>query len=229
MDADAQIAPVAALVADSTRSTILFALSDGRMLPACELALRAGVKAPTISYHLDKLIVGGLVAADRRGRHRYYRLANPSVIGVLEALATLAPPAPARTFREGQTAKALRFARTCYDHLAGSLGVQIAESLVCRGCLVPAERDYALMPDGERLLASLGVDVAAAAAERRRFARACLDWSERRDHLAGALGAALLARLLELRWIERTASSRAVRLTEPGRLGLREWFRLERV
>jgi DNA-binding transcriptional ArsR family regulator len=227
MDADAQVAPVAALVADSTRSTILFALSDGRMLPACELALRAGVKAPTISYHLDKLIAGGLVAADRRGRHRYYRLASPTVVGVLEALATVAPPAPARTFREGQTAKALRFARTCYDHLAGFLGVQIADSLVRRGCLAPAGVDYELTPDGEHFLVSLGVDVAAAATERRRFARACLDWSERRDHLAGALGAALLARLLELGWIERTASSRAVRLTASGRLGLRQHFHLE--
>ena len=229
MDADAQVAPVAALVADSTRSTILFALSDGRMLPACELALRAGVKAPTISYHLDKLIAGGLVAADRRGRHRYYRLASPSVVGVLEALATVAPPAPARTFREGQTAKALRFARTCYDHLAGLLGVQIADSLVRRGCLVPAGGDYDLTADGEHFFASLGVDVAAAAAERRRFARACLDWSERRNHLAGSLGAALLVRLFELQWIERTTSSRAVRLTEPGHRGLRERFDLEAI
>jgi DNA-binding transcriptional ArsR family regulator len=229
MDADAQVAPVAALVADSTRSTILFALSDGRMLPACELALRAGVKAPTISYHLDKLIAGGLVAADRRGRHRYYRLASPSVVGVLEALATLAPPAPARTFREGQTAKALRFARTCYDHLAGFLGVQIADSLVHRGCLVPTGGDYGLTADGEQLFDSLGVDVAAAATERRRFARACLDWSERRDHLAGSLGSALLVRLFELQWIERTTSSRAVRLTEPGRRGLRKRFDLEAI
>ncbi|HEX4965900.1 MAG TPA: winged helix-turn-helix domain-containing protein [Thermoanaerobaculia bacterium] len=227
MDADAQVAPVAALVADSTRSTILFALSDGRMLPACELALQAGVKAPTISYHLDKLIAGGLVAADRRGRHRYYRLASPSVVGVLEALATLAPSVPARTFREGQTAKALRFARTCYDHLAGFLGVQIADSLVRQGCLVPGGVDYELTPDGARLLTDLGVDVAAAAAERRRFARTCLDWSERRDHLAGSLGAALLVRLFELQWIERTAASRAVRLTELGRRGLCERFHLE--
>jgi DNA-binding transcriptional ArsR family regulator len=227
MDADAKIAPVAALVADSTRSTILFALSDGRSLPACELALRAGVKAPTISYHLDKLIAGGLVDADRRGRHRYYRLASPSVVRLLEALAIVAPPAPARTFREGQAAKALRFARTCYDHLAGFLGVQIAESLVCRGCLVPAGSDYGLTSDGERLFADLGLDVAGAAAERRQFARACLDWSERRDHLAGALGAALLSRLLELQWIERMESSRAVRLTDAGRLGLQERFQLE--
>jgi len=227
MDADAQVAPVAALVADATRASVLWALSNGRALPACDLALQAGVTAATISYQLEKLIAGGLVAADRQGRHRYYRLASPTVIGLLEALATVAPPAPARTFREGQQGKALRFARTCYDHLAGLLGVRIAEALVARGCLAPSARDYLLTPAGERLFGRLDVDVAGARAARRCFARACLDWSERRHHLAGALGAALLGRLLELGWIERTRSSRAVRLSDPGRRGLREHLRIE--
>jgi DNA-binding transcriptional ArsR family regulator len=230
MDADAQVAPVAALVADPTRATILFALSDGRALPACDLALHAGVTAATISYQLEKLIAGGLVAADRQGRHRYYRLASPTVIGLLEALATVAPPAPARTFSEGQEGKALRLARTCYDHLAGQLGVRIAEALLAGGCLVPeapSARDYVLTPAGERLFRRLAVDVAGARAARRSFARACLDWSERRHHLAGALGAALLDRLFELGWIERTPSSRAVRLSDPGRRGLRDHLQIE--
>src|SRR5260370_399029 len=116
MDADAQVAPIAALVADATRATILWSLSDGRALPACDLALEAGVTAATISYQLEKLITGGLVAAERQGRHRYYRLAGPTVVSLLEVLAAVAPPAPARSFREGQKGKALRFARTCYDH-----------------------------------------------------------------------------------------------------------------
>jgi DNA-binding transcriptional ArsR family regulator len=243
MDADAQVAPVAALVADATRATILFALSDGRALPACDLALHAGVTAATISYQLEKLIAGGLVAADRQGRHRYYRLASPTVIGLLEALATVAPPAPAKTFREGQEGKALRLARTCYDHLAGQLGVRIAEALLAGGCLVPMShaassraaanglgskaRDYVLTPAGVRLFRRLAVDVAGARSARRSFARACLDWSERRHHLAGALGAALLDRLFELGWIERTPSSRAVRLSDPGRRGLRDHFQIE--
>jgi DNA-binding transcriptional ArsR family regulator len=225
MDADAQVAPVAALVADTTRATILFALSDGRALPACDLALHAGVTAATISYQLEKLIAGGLVAADRQGRHRYYRLASPIVMGLLEALATVA--APARTFREGQEGKALRLARTCYDHLAGQLGVRIAEALLAGGCIVPSARDYVLTPAGERLFRRLAVDVAGARAARRAFARACLDWSERRHHLAGALGAALLDRLFEMGWIERTPSSRAVRLSDPGRRGLRAHFQIE--
>jgi DNA-binding transcriptional ArsR family regulator len=227
MDADAHIAPVALLVADSTRSTILFALSDGRALPACELAAQSGVTAATISYHLDKLIGGGLLAAEKQGRHRYYRLANPTVIGLLETLATLAPPAPARNFREGQKGKALRAARTCYDHLAGRLGVEITEALVQQGCLEPIGRDYLLTPPGEKLFADLAVDVSKARSAHRIFARACLDWSERRHHLAGALGAALLNRLFELRWLQRTKSSRAVRLTDAGRAGVRGWLGVE--
>ena len=222
MDADAHIAPVAALVADATRSTILWALCDGRALPACELALRAGVKAPTISYHLERLISGRLVNALRQGRHRYYRLADPRIAEILEAFAIVAPPAQARTFREGQTAKALRVARSCYDHLAGRLGVQITEALIEQGCLVPDGEDFGVTADGERLLARFGVDVPGARAMRRCFARACLDWSERRHHLAGALGLALLDRLFTLQWIERTDTSRAVRLTDAGRRGLRE-------
>lgn len=221
MKADAQTAPVAALVADATRSTILFALSDGRPLPACELALRARVTAPTISYHLDKLIAGRLVVAERHGRHRYYRLLDPAIVGLLESLATVAPPAPARTFREGQTAKAVRFARTCYDHLAGRLGVEVTEALLRQGALRAGDREFVLTPAGETRLSSLGVDIARAQAARRVFARRCLDWSERRFHLAGALGAGLLDRLFELHWIERTAESRAVQLTDAGRIGLR--------
>jgi DNA-binding transcriptional ArsR family regulator len=202
-------------------------LSDGRALPACELASRAGVTAATISYHLDRLIGGGLVAAERQGRHCYYRLANPAVVGLLEALATVAPPARARTFREGQAGKALRFARTCYDHLAGRLGVQVTESLVAQRFVVPEGRDFALAPAGETMLGGLGVDVETARGARRAFARACLDWSERRHHLAGALGAALLTRLFDLQWIRRTSSSRAVLLTDTGRRELRQRFLLD--
>lgn len=224
MDADAQVAPVAALVADPTRSRVLWALSDGRALPACDLALEAGVTAATISFHLDKLVEGGLVTAERQGRHRYYRLANAAVVSLLEALATVAPAAAARTFREGQTAKALRFARTCYDHIAGRLGVALSDALLAHHWVEPAGRDFALTSSGKRRLEGFGVDVGAAQRSRRAFARACLDWSERRYHLAGALGSALLDRLLELHWIERAARGRAIHLTERGRRGLRERF-----
>jgi DNA-binding transcriptional ArsR family regulator len=189
-------------------------------LPACDLAQQAGVKAPTISFHLAKLIDGGLVASERSGRHRYYRLADPAVVGLLEALATVAAPGRARTFALGQYAKQLRYARTCYDHLAGGLGVAIAQALVARGDLISFEAAYALSPSGEATFATLGVDVGKARGQRRAFARPCLDWSERRHHLAGALGAALLERLFALGWIERATQGRAVRLLPAGRGGL---------
>jgi DNA-binding transcriptional ArsR family regulator len=227
MDADAQVAPVAALLADPTRSRVLWALSDGRALPACDLALEAGVNAPTISFHLGKLVDGGLVAGEKQGRHKYYRLANPAVVGLLEALATVAPPASARTFQEGQKAKALRFARTCYDHLAGRLGVALTEALLARHRLKPVGRSYELTRAGVRWLEDFGIDVAAVRSSRRVFARACLDWTERRHHLAGSLGSALLERLFELRWIERAATGRALRVSERGRRGLRAQIGVE--
>lgn len=225
--ADAQVAPVASLLADASRSTILWMLSDGRALPACELALAAGVKAPTISHHLRKLLDGGLVTSEKHGRHRYYRLADPTVVRLLEGMAAFAPALPPRTFREGQRGKALRFARTCYDHLAGRLGVAITESLVDRGALSQTQSDFEISDDGCELFESIGVDVSAARRARRSFARCCLDWSERRHHLAGALGAAFLDRLFELEWIRRAEIGRAVHVTRTGREQFRQALGIE--
>src|SRR5262249_17750668 len=143
---------------------------------------------------------------------------------LLEALAALAPPAAAGSFRGGQRAQAVRFARACYDHLAGCVGVALTKALVARGRLKRRRDDFALTPAGERLLVRLGVGVAGPRTGRRVFARACLDWSERQPHLAGALGAALLKRLLALGWLERTAESRALRLRARGRDGLARHF-----
>ncbi len=217
MEADARISSIAALIADRTRSTLLWALADGRALPACDLALEARVGAPTISFHLGKLIAGGLVAAEKHGRHRYYRLADPSLVGLLEQLATRAPASAARTFAEGQNGKKLRYARSCYDHLAGYLGVAVTEALVAAGPRVPPGLEFEPSAGGAAFFAELGVDLDTARASRRAFARACLDWSERRHHLAGALGAAWLALLFERGCIERAAAGRAVILTTAGR------------
>ncbi len=220
MEADAPIEAIATLIADATRSTILWTLADGRALPACDLALHTKVKAPTISFHLGKLIEGGLVKAEKHGRHRYYRLADPAIVGLLEKLATLAPKSQASTFAEGQNGKRLRFARTCYDHLAGQLGVRITEKLVAAGHLEPQELDFHLTESGKAFFRNLGIDLEAARSSRRVFARACLDWSERRHHLAGALGSALLSHLLHQSWIERSEKGRAVLLTAKGRKSL---------
>jgi DNA-binding transcriptional ArsR family regulator len=225
MNADAQVAPVAALLADRARSAMLLSLADGRVRPACDLALAARVTPQTASTHLARLVDGGLLAVEKRGRHRFYRLARPEVAVLLEALATVAPVAPARSFREGQDGRAVRFARSCYDHLAGRVGVEVLAALVTRGWLRPGGRErYEVTPVGKARFRRLGVDPEEARASRRVFARACLDWSERKPHLAGALGAALLDRLLALQWLERVPDGRALRLRARGREGLARSF-----
>lgn len=227
MLADASIAPVAFLLADRARATILLALADGRVLPACDLALQAGVKAPTASAHLARLVDGGLLAVERQGRHALYRLASPRVARALEALSVLAPARPAGSFRESQHGKALRVARSCYDHLAGQLGVAVTAALLGRGALRARGGAYVLTSSGARALRRLGVDVEAARGTRRAFARPCLDWSERRHHLAGALGAAVLDRLLATGWLRRRRSTRALEVTARGWRGLRDTFDVE--
>ncbi len=225
--AEAQVAPTATLLADPSRVAMLWALSDGRALPAGELARVARVNPPAASAHLAKLVAGGLLEAEPHGRHRYYRLANPAVVAALEALAAVAPAGRAATTRAGRAAPApqgLRLARTCYDHLAGVLGVAVTEALVGDGALVLDGRAYEVTGRGVRRFADLGVLVEeveeTARRTRRPLTRACLDWSERRYHLAGALGAALVDRLLAAGWMERTRASRALRVTGAGRRAL---------
>jgi hypothetical protein len=171
-------------------------------------------------------VSGRLVTAERRGRQRYFRLAGSEVGQALEALATIAPSRPVRSLRDEALGDAIRAARTCYDHLAGRLGVELAETLERNGVVVSGGDGYAVTTRGERVLASFGLDVSALRGLRRPLARACLDWSERRFHLAGALGAAITVRLFELGWVDRVGSGRAVRVTPPGRAGLRDMFGL---
>lgn len=229
MLADAAVAPVAALVADRTRARMLLALADGRALPACDLALEGGVKAPTASAHLSKLVGGGLLRVERSGRHAVYRLASAQVARALEALAALAPPAVPGTFREARHGRDLRLARSCYDHLAGRLGVAVTEALLQRGALRARGRVYELTAAGTRMLSRMGVDVAAARALRRPLARPCLDWSERRHHVAGALGAALLLRFLDAGWLARRRRGRALEVTERGWRNFRAALGVERI
>jgi DNA-binding transcriptional ArsR family regulator len=241
MSGDTDLARVGALIGEPGRARVLQALADGRELPASVLAAEAGVAASTASAHLAKLLDGGLVAVESHGRHRYYRLATPEVARALEALAAIAPPAPVRSLRDGTRAQAVRSARTCYDHLAGRLGVELMAGLLRGGVLSggdgryeraragddrPAaagrDLDYRLTDGGARALRDLGVDVDAALAGPRAPIRYCVDWSEQAHHLSGALGAALTARLFELRWIRRLPRTRAVRLSDEGRAGLAE-------
>lgn len=199
---------------------MLDSLMSGRALAAGELARVAGIAPSTASEHLARLLSGGLVEVVARGRHRYYRIAGPAVGAALEALSHVAPARPVRTLRESGHARALGFARTCYDHLAGRCGVALHDALLERQWLSEA---YDVTPAGATALAGWGVDVEAARGRRRSFARPCLDWTERRPHLAGALAAGIEAALLERGWfVRRSADSRALRLTEQGRAWLAE-------
>ena len=224
----ADIAPVAALMADPARAAMLGALLGGTQLSAGELSQLAGVSPATASAHLARLLDGGLVAVTRQGRHRYYRLAGHEVATVIEALAQISPVRPVRSLRQSQEAAALAQARTCYDHLAGQAGVELLDALLRAGVLngngSGADVAYEVTAEGAERLAGFGVDVVQVRRSRRRFAGACLDWTQRRPHLNGALGAAVTGRLLELGWLERGPSRRAVKITGPGQDGLAATF-----
>jgi DNA-binding transcriptional ArsR family regulator len=236
---DADVAPIAALFADPSRARMIAALSDGRTLPASVLADESGVAASTASGHLARLVDAGVFAVERSGRHRYYRLAGPDVAAAVEALAAIAPQPPVTSLRESTRAAALRRARTCYDHLAGRFGVTVLEALVARGALVRTDggtgtlrradsrlsapvqqHPFRLGPAAEPLFERLGVDLPsllARPASARPLLRFCVDWSEQRYHLSGALGAAILQRAEQDGWITRRRHGRAIDVTDRGR------------
>ena len=224
-------AAVARLLANPARSTVLDALMAGRPLAAGELARLAGVRPSTISEHLAMLVDGGLVVVVSAGRHRYYRLAGPAVAEALESFALICPTTPVRSLRQAAGARTLRVARTCYDHLAGALGVALLDSLRDRDWLVPDTRGdgtmLAVTAVGEREFAALGVDVEECRRSRRQFARPCLDWTQRRMHLAGALGAGLATAVRERGWVTRTSVGRGLRITAAGSSGLRAVFAVD--
>jgi len=213
---------VARLIAEPTRAAMLDALVAGRALAAGELARLAGVSPATASGHLAQLRAGGLVEVVASGRHRYYRLGGPAVAHAMEALAAISPDRPVRSLRQSRSAAALAAARTCYDHLAGRIGVALHDALMARGAFAAG---YDLTPAGQSLLDGLGVWVPPS---RRPFARPCLDYTERRPHLAGGLGAALCARLFDLGWVvQRAVGDRGLRVTPVGTRGFADVFGID--
>lgn len=218
------LAEVAALIGDVARANILSALMDGRALTASELAWHSGVSAPTASGHLSKLTEASLIAVARQGRHRYYRLASPEVAQAIEALMAVASFGPSRHRPVGPKDVALRRARTCYDHLAGRLGIALADTLTERRYIVLSDSAGALTDEGRRFFCDFGIDPEQGPTRGRALCRTCLDWSERRPHLAGRLGSALCTRLFDLGWVERIRDSRALAITPTGEKGLAETF-----
>jgi DNA-binding transcriptional ArsR family regulator len=218
----ADLAALANLLADETRAAMCLALLDGRAWTAGELAAHAGVAKSTASEHLDRLIQGGLLAEERQGRHRYLRLADPAVAHLIEDLSAHLEPrrAPVRGLRQATVDAAMRRGRTCYDHLAGELGVAVADAMTARG-LIDQRGGFALTGAGVAwLTAEAGIDPEALRS-RRPLARGCLDWTERRPHLAGMAGARLCERFMQQRWVVRIGTGRAVKVTPAGRAGLR--------
>jgi DNA-binding transcriptional ArsR family regulator len=221
------LARLAALFADETRAACLLALLDGRAWTASELARHAGVAASTLSEHLGRLVAGGLLAEERQGRHRYVRLADARVAQLVEDLAAQVAPGTAvrpRNLRESSAGSAMARGRTCYDHLAGRLGIAVTDALTARG-LLQQETGFALTDAGLAWFESAGIGLDRRG--RRPLARACLDWTERRPHLAGVAGAALCGHALETGWCVRIGSERAVKVTAAGERALFELLGVE--
>jgi len=224
MKSGPDITTIAALLGDPARANMLTALSAGQALTAGELAREAGVTAQTASSHLGKLAAASLIEGRKQGRHVYYALSGPDVAGVLEALTGLAERTGHTRVRTGPREPALRRARVCYDHLAGDLGVALLDSLTARKMILGSGESLVLSEAGETFMTALGLDVPALSALRRPLCKGCLDWSVRRSHLAGALGAALLSRFYALGWAQREAGTRVVSFSPRGLEAFREIF-----
>lgn len=214
------IARVAALIGDNARAAALSALMSGGALTATELADIAGVTRQTISFHLAKLHEAELLEVERQGRHRYYRIASPAVAQILESLMGMTPRADVNRPRTGPRDPALRKARICYDHLAGALGVLAYEQMLQQGVFEKHQEGLWLTEHGQMWFRRLGIDTTEVARARRSLCRACLDWSERRHHLAGSLGAAFMQRTLELGWAKRVSGSRTILFSDQGEAAL---------
>lgn len=225
MKGNPRISVVGALVGDPARANMLTALMGGQALTAGELAATAGIVAATASGHLAQLLDGGLVTVEQQGRHRYYRLASPEVATAIEALMGLAEHSAGSRARPGPKDPELRRARVCYDHLAGEKGVELFMRMSKLKLLALDDGALQITPLGERRFRDFGIDTAALKSARRPVCRACLDWSERRAHLAGNLGARLLHRMFDLRWAKRIEGTRIVRFSHAGEASFETLFR----
>lgn len=219
------VAQIGALVGDPARVAMLQALMDGRALTASELARAAGVTPQTASGHLSQLAEGAVISVAKQGRHRYHRLARPEVARLLESLMLIAAEARPPAIRTGPRDAKLRLARSCYDHMAGWLGVSLADAITARGWVEVGEDAALITPEGLHRLAAIGIDAGApGTAGARPLCRPCLDWSERRPHLAGRLGTALYRHALKQDWVRACQGSRALDITPLGRRALHDLF-----
>ncbi|MDN4526043.1 ArsR/SmtB family transcription factor [Fictibacillus fluitans] len=221
------VAEIASIISESSRAAILTVLMDGRFHTASELASMAGIKPQTASFHLSKMQEAGIIAQQKQGRHRYYGIVNNEVANVMESLLFLAPPVKISSLKQSTQDKAIRYARTCYDHLAGKAGVTVTDALLKAGYLKDEQETFLVTERGISFFNELGIDLEKTGKKRRSFSMRCLDWSERRHHLAGSLGNALLERFIELGWMLRVPQNRAVKITEEGITGFMRTFGID--
>lgn len=222
---DTQIRKIASLIGEPIRSLVLWTLLDNRAYTAIELSNVAETSPQNISMHLAKLLDAGLLHVDKQGRHRYYRLASPEIAFAIEAMSTLIPENECKNVTDNNTD--IKYCRTCYDHLAGKIGVLITENLVSRSFLKLEENNqYFLTPEGKIFFENINIDIDGLKLKRRAFAKTCLDWSERKYHLSGALGKILLDKMIDEDWVRRKNNSRAVVITHKGEKELKEKFDL---
>lgn len=221
------LSEAAATIAEPSRAAILMILLDGKQHPASELAYMARITPQTASFHLSKLLSLGLIVMEKHGRHRYFKL-HANAAAFVEQLLLIAPPSQVKSFREASQAKSLKSARTCYDHFAGEFGVALTDSLLAHKIITETDTnsEFQLTSLGGQFFAELGIDLEMVSKQKRAFARKCLDWSERKYHLAGALGHSLVVQFHEMKWTETVKGSRAIKVTE---LGKQELFALLRM
>jgi DNA-binding transcriptional ArsR family regulator len=227
MDPDADLAAVAHLIADRHRARMLLTLLGGTPQSGSALAEAAGISRSLASAHLKKLVAGQLVRAQASGRQQLYSIASESVADALEILTLIAPATKARSLTDTTRARSLRWARMCYDHLAGVVGVSVTEALITRGLLAEEDGTYRMGAGGAEEFGRFGIDVGGLEQRTRPLIRPCMDWSEHRYHLAGSLGAALTSEFMDRRWIARREASRIVTVTKPGLAGLRDWLAID--
>lgn len=217
----------ASLLCEPSRAKIVWNLLDGRAYTAGELALASNLSPTSVSNHLSKLLIGEIVKVDIQGRHRYYSFANEEVAYVVESIATLTKGKKTSKPEKHLNKNDIKFCRTCYDHLAGKVGVLIVDKLVSRKIIELKDKTFIVTNNGNAFFSDFGLDLIELQKQKRYFSKACLDWSERKYHLAGALGAAILDRMLQLDWVRRTKNSRAIIITSIGQSGLRDKFKIK--
>jgi len=221
-----QFIKTASLIGDPVRASILWTLLDGRAFTATELAIVANTSPQNISMHLGKLLEANLLSVEKQGRHKYYRFSGKEVAYAVEAIVNLIPKPDVSSKSKPENYPPIKFCRSCYDHLAGKIGVAVTDSLLLQKLIIEKNNTFEISSKGEKWFSDFGINLEEAKKQKRIFLKPCLDWSERRNHIAGSIGTLLLNKMLDEDWIRRTASSRAITVTGKGEKQLFKYFEI---